>query len=64
MDRKKATDVELPRTNREFLKLLLQRIIKTRKWYLFPIWILLVFLGLVLFLGGHGHILPAIYLLF
>jgi hypothetical protein len=54
----------IPRTTKEFLFWLLDRIKKRKQWWLMPFWILLVALGIALYLSGNGALLPAIYLAF
>lgn len=53
-----------PRTTRDFLSWLFRRIWERKKWWLLPLWALLVALAIVLFLTGNGALLPAIYLAF
>ncbi len=55
---------EVPKTLSGFLRWTFQRIVRTRRWYLTPIWMLLAAVALVLFLSGNGALLPAIYLAF
>jgi hypothetical protein len=60
----KSQDPSPPRTLKDFLVLLFRRIVASRKWWLLPLWILLVALALILFLNGAGALLPAIYMAF
>jgi hypothetical protein len=62
----KTTDepAKVPRTLGKFLVFLLTRIVEERKWWMLPIWVLAVIVGLVLYLSGGGAMLPAIYLAF
>ncbi len=60
----KKPDESPPRTTWAFLKWLAHRIWAQRKWWLFPLWVLLLALAIVLFLSGNGTLLPAIYLAF
>ncbi len=53
---------DVPRTTGKFLLFLLERIWRKRKFWLLPLWILLVTLGLLLALSGGSTVLPAIYL--
>ena len=63
-EKQEAAASTLPRTTPAFLIWLLKRILQQKKWWLFPVWILLAALGLTLFLSGNGALLPAIYLAF
>jgi hypothetical protein len=47
-----------------FLKAVLSRIIRSKKYWLIPLWAILVALALILFLTGNGHLIPAIYIAF
>lgn len=53
-----------PRTLKQFLFFVWDRIRKEGKWWLVPLWILLVILAVLLVLSGNGALLPAIYLAF
>ncbi|HRK07857.1 MAG TPA: DUF5989 family protein [Pseudobdellovibrionaceae bacterium] len=53
-----------PRTLKEFVFFVLARIRQEGKWWLIPLWILLVILAVLLVLSGNGALLPAIYLAF
>lgn len=41
-----------------------KKIFVQKKWWLFPFWVLLLVIALVLWLSGHGSILPVIYIAF
>jgi hypothetical protein len=60
----KSRNSDLPRTTWTFLVWLGRRTWIRRKWWLFPVWVVLVALAIVLFLTGNGALLPAIYLAF
>ena len=53
-----------PQTIGGFVVWIFKAIIRKRKWWLLPVWALLVALALILFLGGQGAILPVIYMAF
>jgi hypothetical protein len=53
-----------PRTTWIFLKMLLNEIIQKKKYWLLPVWCLLVAIAIILFLSGNGALLPAIYIAF
>jgi hypothetical protein len=52
---------EIPRTIPGFTKFIAVEIIRQKKWWLWPMWILLVAFALIIFLGGSSSLLPAIY---
>lgn len=55
---------DVPRTIGKFVVFVGKEIIAQRKWLLFPLWVLLCVLGLLLLLGGTSTLLPAIYIAF
>ncbi|MGE3260717.1 MAG: DUF5989 family protein [Bacteriovoracia bacterium] len=55
---------EAPRTIGDFLKFTFWKMIEKKKLYLFPMWILLAAIALLLVLSGNSHLLPAIYIAF
>lgn len=63
-NKEKKTAEHTPQKTKEFLILLLHRIIQKKKWFLIPFWILLVAIGIILVLTGNAHLLPAIYIAF
>lgn len=58
------TTPERPVKIREFLGALLGRILRRRKWWLIPLWLVLAVLGVLLTLAGGPNLLPAIYIAF
>lgn len=50
--------------NKEILWQIFLLILETKKWWLLPLFIILLFLGLFVSLTGNQSILPAIYALF
>jgi hypothetical protein len=57
-------DPVVPRTIPGFLRLVLRRIMERRKWWLLPLWVVLVVLGILILLSGGSYLLPAIYIAF
>lgn len=57
-------DPKAPKTMWAFLTGLLSRIVRSKKYWLLPLWALLVALALILLLTGNGHLIPAIYIAF
>ena len=55
---------KIPRTLGGFTLFLVREILRQKKWVLLPIWILLASVVLLIFIGGGGAILPAIYIAF
>ncbi len=53
-----------PRTIKGFISIVFKEIIRQKKWYLLPVWIIFAALALALFLGGSSYLLPAIYISF
>ncbi len=43
---------------------LLKKILEKKKYWLLIVWAALAAIGLVIFLGGNGALLPAIYMAF
>jgi hypothetical protein len=62
LENKKADSEEIPRTMGKFLYFLHKRIWAGKKIWLYPFWLLLAILALILLLSGNGAMLPAIYL--
>ena len=58
------TTTTYPKTIFGFLYWMWKQIILKKKWWLLPIWALLLTIGMILFLSGHGSVLPAIYIAF
>lgn len=52
----------VPRTMGGFVWFILGEIRRQRKWLLFPLWVLLGILALMMVLGGTSSLLPVIYL--
>lgn len=61
---KKDNPSDMPKELFPFLKWVFIRIHTQGKWWLIPFWLILLAIGLVLFLTGNGHLLPAIYIAF
>lgn len=59
MDEKQEKDI--PRTIFGFTKFIAAEIIRQRKWWLWPVWILLAAFALIILFGGSSTLLPAIY---
>lgn len=55
---------QVPRTYGEFLRFTFWKIVRLKKMYLIPLWILLCAVAILLVLSGNAHLLPAIYLAF
>jgi hypothetical protein len=53
-----------PATTWGFLVFVFKAVIKKKKYWLLPFWILLLAIAITLFLTGNGALLPAIYLAF
>lgn len=53
-----------PKTTKEFLLFVLHGIVRKKKWFLLPVWVLLVMVGILLMVTGNSHLLPAIYIAF
>jgi hypothetical protein len=53
-----------PRKTKEFVYFMFAEIVRKRKWFLLPVWVLLVVVAVILFLTGNTHLLPAIYIAF
>ncbi len=56
-----SEEKDIPRTIVGFMKFIAGEIIRQRKWWLWPVWILLAAFGLIILLGGSSSLLPAIY---
>ena len=52
---------EIPRTIFGFTKFVAFEIVRQKKWWLWPVWILLAAFALIIVLGGSSTLLPAIY---
>ena len=62
---KKADSVppsKIPRTISGFTWFILKEIISRKRWVLFPLWVLLGLIALLILIGGGSAILPAIYI--
>ena len=59
-----SAPVKLPGTTKDFMLFMLHRIIERKKWFLLPLWALLLAIAAVLLLSGNVHLLPAIYIAF
>lgn len=55
---------QMPKKLIPFCFWLLKKILEKKKWWLLPVWILIVMIAIILVLSGHGSILPIIYLAF
>lgn len=64
MSEPEKIEKEVPRTIGKFLTFVGKEIIAQKKWLLFPLWVLLCVVGLLLLLGGTTTLLPAIYIAF
>ncbi len=56
--------IKSPKNDREILWQLFLLIKETKKWWLLPLFLILLFLSLFVSLTGNHSILPAIYVLF
>jgi hypothetical protein len=54
----------IPHSISGFIIFTFREILKQKKWILFPLWIILAAIGLLIFIGGGSAILPAIYIAF
>lgn len=59
-----APEIQLPTTTTGFIIFIFKKIVEKKKYWLMPFWSLLLALALILFLGGNGALLPAIYMSF
>lgn len=48
----------------KLLSVIFSEIRKQKKWWLLPVWILLLTLALVLVISGSSYLIPAIYIAF
>ena len=61
---RKPEPKKIPRTVTGLTFFILKEIFVQKRWLLLPIWVLLLSLALIIFLGGGSSILPAIYIAF
>ena len=54
----------VPHSIGKFVLFIGKEILIQKKWLLFPIWVLLCLLALLLLIGGATTLLPAIYIAF
>jgi hypothetical protein len=54
----------VPRSIGKFVTFIGKEILSQKKWVLFPVWVLLCVLALMLLIGGATTLLPAIYIAF
>ena len=59
-----TTATEVPRSLGRFVVYVFKAIMKKKRYWLLPLWCLLLALALILFLTGNGALLPAIYMAF
>jgi len=55
---------DVPRTIWKFFLFIGKEIIAQRKWLLFPVWVLLGAVSILLLIGDASALLPAIYIAF
>lgn len=55
---------EVPRSLGSFIVYVFKAIMKKKRYWLLPLWCLLLAIALILFLTGNGALLPAIYMAF
>ncbi len=55
---------EVPRTVGKFVLFVGKEILVQKKWILFPVWVLLCLVAILLLVGGTSTLLPAIYIAF
>lgn len=53
---------KIPRTISGFTWFILKEIVSQKRWILFPLWVLLGLIALLILIGGGSAILPAIYI--
>lgn len=53
---------DIPRSIFGFTKFIAKEILRQKKWWLWPLWILLAATALVILIGGSSTLLPAIYI--
>jgi hypothetical protein len=53
---------KIPRTIPGFTWFILKEIASQKRWALFPLWVLLGLIALLILVGGGSAILPAIYI--
>lgn len=54
----------VPRSIWGFTTFIAKEIYTQRKWVLFPLWVLLAVIALLILLGGTSALIPAIYIAF
>ena len=55
---------DVPRSIGKFTLFILREIFVQKKWILFPVWVLLAVIALLILIGGGSALLPAIYIAF
>ena len=55
------TQKPVPRTLGAFTWFVFKEILAQRKWILFPVWVLLGIIALLMLFGGSASLLPSIY---
>lgn len=55
------TEKKVPRTIGAFTWFILKEIFVQKKWILFPVWVLLGVIALLMLFGGSSSLLPSIY---
>lgn len=63
-DSGKKVSKKIPRGVGAFTVFIFKEIVAQKKWLLFPIWVVLAALALLIVLGGGSSLLPAIYIAF
>ncbi len=63
-DQNPKDEAQFPTTTTGFIIFIFKKIIEKKKYWLIPFWSLLLAIALILFLGGNGALLPAIYMSF
>lgn len=58
------TEKKVPRTIGGFTWFVLKEIVGQRKWVLFPVWLILGVIALLMLFGGTSALLPSIYVAF
>jgi hypothetical protein len=53
---------DIPRSIGGFTWFILKQIFVRKRWVLFPLWVLLGLIALLILIGGGSAILPAIYI--
>ncbi len=58
----KNQEKEIPKTILGFTRFIALEIMRQKKWWLMPVWVLLAAFALLIILGGSSSLLPAIYI--